>query len=93
VSPGFELENRYEIGGVDERLVFSAFLIAKGTFVGALGEPVDLLLDGRSHPLLENPACGFGVKALAQRLQKRVDAEKSAHLFKLPRGSCKLGAA
>ena len=84
---GFELEDRDEIRCVDQRLIFRAFAIAKRALVGAPSERIDSFLNWRGNLQIDYSACGLAVETAAQRLQKAIQPNCSAHVLTLTRST------
>ena len=83
MKTGLELEDRNEIRGVDQRLVFGPLRIVDRALVGPFCKGVDSFLDRQRYLEIPYATCGLCVQTAAERLQQAVEATRSAHTLTL----------
>jgi hypothetical protein len=85
MSPRFQPENRDEVGGVHQRLVFGPLLGVEESFVCAPGQAMHTGLNGLINSKYHKPTSRLSVKTKAQRFQEAVKPCDRGHVLNLPR--------
>src|SRR5437016_5719593 len=67
-----ELQNRNDIGSVDDSFVVCSFVLVQKTFVSSLGKYTDFLFNGWSNAEFSHATRGFSVETTTQRVQEIV---------------------
>ncbi|HLW77774.1 MAG TPA: hypothetical protein VKS01_12330 [Bryobacteraceae bacterium] len=79
-APRLKLQNGNEVGSVDERLVLGSFVMREIALVRLFGQKIHSRLHTRIDAEFRDAPRRFRVKAVAQRLEKRIEIGRgSAH--------------